>query len=48
MRSKLINIVTRIRVIATAVAMIAAAIVAMESDPVLGGGLAAAALSSIK
>lgn len=44
----MINIITRVRVIATAIAMIAAAIIAMENDPVLGGGLAAAALSSIK
>lgn len=43
-----INIVGKIRVVATAVAMIAAAIVAAESDPVLGGGIAAAALSSLR
>lgn len=42
------NVINSIRVVATVVSMIAAAIVSMEHDPVLGAGLAAAALSSVK
>lgn len=43
-----INIIGKVRIIATAVAMIAAAIIASENDPILGSGIAAAALSSLR